>query len=144
MKSGESRWMVVVDTRRARLLSLGHTPWGRVRVEERAVLEEHWEEREHHRPSMLSAGGRSFAQPTHEREERRRRFGREAVQWIERQLEQRRIDHAEVLCATSLLGELRHACPDSLAERIGVRACDVARLSPAQLASHPAVTNALN
>jgi len=144
MKSGESRWMVVVDTRRARLLSLEHTPWGRLHVEERALLEEHWEEREHHRPSMLAAGGRSFAQPAREREERRRRFGREAVKWIERQLEQHHVDHAEVLCATTLLGELRNACPDSLAARIGVRACDVARLSTAQLASHPAVTDALN
>jgi len=143
MQSGESRWLVVVDARRARLLSLGHTAWGRLRVEERAALEEHWEEREHHRPSMLAAGGRSFAQPPHEREERRRRFGREVAKWIEQQLGQHAIDHAEVLCPTTLLGELRHACSDSLAARIGVRACDVARLTLPQLAAHPAVTAAL-
>jgi protein required for attachment to host cells len=143
MERDRMRWIVVVDTRRARLLEVSRTAHGRVHVEERAALEEQWDEREHHRPSMLASKGRSFAQPAHELEERRRRFAREVARWVAKQLDEHRVEAAPLLCAASLLGELRTACPAALLARLEVRQCDVARLTPAQLADHPAIAEAL-
>lgn len=131
------REVFVLDARRARRLLLTRTARGSLHVEELDRLLETWDEKQHHRPSMLSARGRSFASNSHEREERRQRFARDVARWLRRSLPDGR--DIPVLCPTPLLGALRRELGPRLAARLELRSCDLGWLNRRELAGHAAI-----
>jgi hypothetical protein len=144
------KWIVVVDQRIARLVSLQKEPGGRWHAEERGTLESRWEDyHEHHRPDAL--GGRSA--PAHEHlspgfsetegQEERSRFARDVVRWLEHDRKVLSDEQGLTLFAASgfvgaLLAELEklHRCPE-------VHELELTRLRPEELAEHPAVRRAV-
>jgi len=132
------RDVVVADARRARRLRLSRTSRGSLHVEELERLEEHWDEKQHHRPSMLAAHGRSYAGTSHEKEERLQRFAREAASWLEHGT---RVEGPlPVLCSPPLLGALRREVSPALRSRLDLRETDLGWLNCDELSRHPAIT----
>ena len=126
--------VVVADARRARRLLLTRTPRGKLHVEERARLDEHWDEKQHHRPYMLSAHGRSMASAGHERDERLQRFGRDLAAWLERA--PATDGRLPVLLPAPMLGALRRAARASLLRGLQLRVRDLGWLNLTELAAH--------
>lgn len=126
--------VVVADARRARRLVLTRTPRGTLHVEERARLDEHWDEKQHHRPYMLSAHGRNMASAGHERDERLQRFGRDLAAWLERA--PATDGRLPVLLPAPMLGALRKAARASLMRRLELRERDLGCLNLTELAAH--------
>lgn len=128
----------VVDARRARRLRLSRTPRGSLHVDELDRLDEAWDEKQHGRPSMLAARGRSYAGIRHEREERRQRFAREVARWLQRQVPAD--DGAvTVFCAQPLLGALRKCAAGALLRRVRLREGDLGWLNRRDLSRHEAI-----
>lgn len=134
-----STWIAVLDSRKGRLFEARRLAHGRLHFDERASLHEQWDEKQHHRPDMLSAQGRSVAAFQHENEERIRRFGSQVAAWLEGEARARALPGMIVFCGHSLFGPLRKALPPQLLERIELHAEDLARLTPGELALHSAV-----
>jgi len=133
-------WLLVADRQRARLLSGASTPHGRLHVEERAILEEEWDELQRGRPSPRTGkNGHSYASGGHEDDERIHRFAKGVASWLERELVGRRIARLHAFAAPRLLGELRGVVPGRLYERLVEHALDLAHLTPGELAVHEAV-----
>jgi protein required for attachment to host cells len=138
-----SCWLAVMNAHGGRLFEGLRLSTGRLHLEERARLVETWEEKQHHRPYMLSVHGRGSASFAHEDEERTRRFGKEAARWLGAQMRQHTLPALTVFCANSLLGSLRKALgPDGL-RHLDLRQEDLAWCTPAELVDHPAVEQAL-
>ena len=133
--------IVLVDARRARRFHVLRTSRGSLHLDESERLDEHWDEKEHHRPSMLSAHGRSYASVSHEREERRQRFGREVCAWLERGAPF--AAPMPVLCSAAMLGVLRRIAPASLLERLSLHVGAIGGLRRGELAGHPALAGLL-
>lgn len=136
-------WLAILDSRKGRIFAVRRLPTGRLQLDSRGELEEAWVEKQHHRPYMLSAKGRSVAAFQHEDEERVRRFGKQAAGWLDEQLHRHALSRLTVFCANSLLGPLRKSLPPHLLERLDLRQHDLAGLRPGELAEHPAVVGAL-
>jgi hypothetical protein len=132
------REAIVVDARRARRLRLSRTARGSLHVAELEQLEEHWDEKQHHRPYMLAAHGRSFAGTSHEKEERLQRFARELAAWLERGAPVE--GPLPVLCSPPMLGALRTEASAALLARLDLRETDLGWLNLDELARHPAIT----
>lgn len=112
-------------------------------------IENEWfDYHEHERPSRL--GGRSASTHEHqspgcsetERQEEERRFARDVCHWIDRARTQESNDEALVVfAAPGLFGTLRHAID---AAHVDVREAELTTLRPDELATHPAVREALS
>jgi len=137
-------WIAVLDGRRGRLFELHRLPTGRIHLDGRGELAEAWDEKQHHRPSMLAGKGRSMAAFPHEGEERIRRFGKQAAAWLDEQVQARALARLSVFCAPPLLGPLRKALPPRLLPRLELRPEDLAGLGAGELAAHPAVSGTLD
>lgn len=134
-------WLLTADRRDARLLTAAYTPHGRLHVEQRVMLTEEWRELQHDRPSPRSGkDGHSYASLGHEEEERTHRFAKKVVEWLEGQMDERRITRLHAFCARRFLGQLRVVLPDRLHERLIDHSLDLASLTPGELAVHEAVT----
>jgi len=134
-------WFALADSRRARLLEAGFTRPGRPRLLDRGELIEQWDEalHEHHRPSMLSAGGRTHASFKHEDEERIHRFARELAVWLRARLVEHRIKGLTVFCSLPLLGPLRAVCARESLAGLDLRRGDLVHLTLPQLLAHPVI-----
>jgi protein required for attachment to host cells len=137
-------WMAVVDRRTARLFEARRLPTGRLHLDTRGEVREHWDEKLHQRPSILSAHGRTMASHAHEEEERLRRFGRQVARWLEESLRLHALPRLSVFCAPAMLGRLRLSLPPSLLARLDLREDDLAGLTPGELAAHGTVRAALS
>ena len=136
-------WIAVLDRRKGRLFEARRLPTGRLHLEEHGSLSEAWDEKQHHRPYMLSAHGRTLASFQHEEEERVRRFGKQAAEWLDEQVRRQGLARITVFCSPSLVGRLRKSLRPRLLERVDLRQEDLAWFTPGQLADHPAITEAL-
>jgi protein required for attachment to host cells len=136
-------WFAVVDRRRGRLFEARRLPTGRLHVDERGQVLELWDEKQHHRPYMLSAHGRSVASFAHEDEERLRRFGRQLARWLVDAVREQAPSRLTVYCAPPLVGALRRSLPPRMLARLELRPEDLAGLTPGEMAAHPAVMEAL-
>ena len=138
---GPARWMLAVDERRGNLFRIDRTEAGTIRVELRDDIHEEWEEREHGRPSpRFGKGSNCHASDGHETETRRTRFAKETAVWLDQQIEQLGIvSGIAVLAPPRFLGALRKAWPPRLALRVDEHRSDLAHLTPADLARHPAI-----
>jgi protein required for attachment to host cells len=136
-------WIAVLDSRKGRLFEMRRLPTGRLHLDSRGELAEAWDEKLHHRPYMLSSKGRSVAAFQHEDEERVRRFGKQAAQWLDEQVRGHALSRLTVFCAPSLIGPLRKALTAQLSERLDLRQEDLAWFTPGELAEHPSVAGRL-
>ena len=135
--------VVLLDSRKGRLFTLSRTPRGSLHLELRDEVQESWEEKEHHRPSMLAARGQGMAAFPRENEERLRRFAREAAAWLVRKLGREAGERALVFCSKPMLGQLRRIASPALLRRLELRAEDLLSLSRPQLVAHPALAHVL-
>lgn len=144
MKRIHHTWVLVADSRRARLLRGHRTRHARAHVEEQARVEEQFAEAEHARPSpRAGAAGHSYASRSHESEERLARFARDAWQFVQHKARELALPQV-VLCAPArVLGALRRATPKGLSFDLVEHEADLAHLSEAELAAHPAITRFL-
>lgn len=140
MKKNQHAWAVVADERQALLVEVNTTPGGTCRVKEHERCEEHWEPKEHHRPSPLSGkGGHDYAAFAHESEERIQRFAREVSVWVQQQVHKRHIDELAVFAPPKLLGCLRPAWPAQLDGHIKEYQANLAQRPMAGLADYEAI-----
>lgn len=137
--NASSIWFAVIDSRQAHLLEMRRLPSGRLHLDARSDLVETWDEKQHHRPYMLSAAGRSYASTGHEEDERLRRFGKQVASWLEEQMAQRSAERVVVLSSAAMISPVRTALPHGLVHRVEIRKDDLAGLNPAELTTHPAV-----
>lgn len=130
MKATPVRWVLAVDRTRARLLQCTCTSHGRLHLEERAELLEHWEEHQHGRPSPRSGReGHHSASLGHEDDERLRRFAKEVAGWTGSQIATHGIDQLELFTPTRFLGELRKAAGKVVRAVVVEHDADIAHLS---------------
>ena len=136
--------LVVADARRARLCRTEPTGTGRQRMVEIEILEEEWEEREHGRPIMTAADGRSFASHTHEDEERLRRFARAIREWLHSLEERLGDERVAVLAPPNLLGALRRDLPERMQRHFELHEGDFGPLAARELVTHPTIRSLLH
>jgi protein required for attachment to host cells len=139
-------WILVADSKRARLLRGGLTPQSRPHLEEVASLESTWVDHDRGRPSILAGTGknpRPMASRGHEDEEEIRHFARELAAWLERQLAAHQIAGCVVFAEVRFLGALRKEIPSRLEGILTEHAGDLTHLSAGELARHPAIVGRL-
>ncbi len=144
-----SGWMMVVDQRSARLLSLQRTQGGSLRGEDYKSIRSKWDDQhEHGRPSRL--GGRSEASHPHlssgfseiEDKVEARRFARDIRVWIDHEV--RGLTNGTdliVFASPRIFGILGDELDDH--DWITLLQADFARYTPDQLVKHPAVLEAI-
>lgn len=134
-------WVVVADARSARLMRC--EPQGERRhLEAVDDLQEHWEEKEHHRPQPLSGkAGHAYAAWGHEDEERLHRYAKTLTEWLGRHRAEHSDDLWAIIAPPRLLGAVRNANHRKLDDMTQVEA-ELTDLSSAQLARHPAFARA--
>lgn len=154
------RWLVTVDNRSASLFSCSRARNGELHVEPTRVLKnEHEREHEFHRPTLLGGSERPGsstrssasaaphnASPGHEIEEEHRRFAREFVLWVaQARLEDGDIP-LDIFTAPHFIGFIRHELTNmhEAKDKFALHECELTHMSPAQLAQHPAVLDALH
>ena len=133
-------WIFTADRRGARLLCCETTPHGRLHIEERAKIEEEWDERQHGRSSPLTGrSGHSNASFGHEREERLRRFAKTVADFLEREIVRQGCERVHAFVSRRLLGELRRELSSEIGGRVVEHARDLGNLTPAELSEHALV-----
>lgn len=134
------RWVLLADTRRARLLRCGMTDWGRCRVEERSSIDNTQPRHEHGRSSPLWKNATiTFGIDDNEGEDLRR-FAREVVVWLQHRMEEFGIPRVHILASGRFLGALRKVRPARLAKsHAWERKAALMHLSAGKLAKHPLI-----
>jgi protein required for attachment to host cells len=151
MKS-ETRWVLTADERYAHLYTARPAADGkRWQLERHDSLESRWEDyHEHRRPTMMD-GPPTSASTQHstqsysemEQQEESRRFARDIHRWLGEALKKEHDDGEIIVFAASrFLSPLRNEL-SSLGDRATLHQAELTRLRPAELAKHPAVTEAL-
>ncbi|MFG0326642.1 MAG: host attachment protein [Phycisphaerales bacterium JB037] len=139
-----TRWFVTVNDKEARLYSCHPVSRGRLHVDEEGRLGNGWrDQHERGRPSALGRGptanaAQHFASVGHGEEEERRRFARDVSSWLREASDDRSFGRVCVFASPKMLGELRHALDDA-SDWITLEQTELAHLSEADLAEHPAV-----
>ena len=141
MKNGSrDKWILVADSRRARLLRAGLTRHDRPHVTEEARLDFEFAENEHSRPSARTAkNGHSYASRHHEEEQLTARFAREVTSFARDKIDKHRVEELFLFAPPTFLGALRKEIPTKLAERLVERKGELTNLSEAELAAHPEI-----
>lgn len=147
--SSDPRWACVVDHRRGRLVQCEKSPGGSWRVDADRSITNEWEDlHEHGRPSGLSAGAarghaQSHAAPARETEEERRRFAKDVIEWLEKEVRSRKIERLPVFAPPKLLGALRSQWPKALAPHVREHEADLAHLDDNRLTENQRFIDAL-
>ncbi len=133
-------WFMVASHNTARLMKGQMTPGGRCRVEQEAALHHEGLEKEFHRPS--SRMGRSGStQESHGEEESMARFAKKVANELEKMMTQRGIEDVKLFAPPRMMGALKKAVPNRVADRIEHQQADLAHMTDASLAKYPAVMN---
>jgi protein required for attachment to host cells len=137
-------WILVADSKRARLLRGERTPQSRPHLEEAASLESSWVDHDRGRPNVLaSKSPRPLASRGHEEEEEIRHFARELAAWLERQLAAHQIAECTVFAPARFLGALRKEIPSRVHGSLTEHSGELTHLSAGELARHPAIAGRL-
>jgi hypothetical protein len=143
------RWIVIADSRAARLVLFRALAGGHWHAEAGGVIESRWVDREERgRPVRL--GGRSSSAHEHllptESEgvdaEMRRRFAQDVVDWLETSCGPRLREDPEVFAAAGFFGALRRELQDRH-HPLGIHEVSLGNLRVDDLAQHPAVIEAI-
>lgn len=136
-----SFWLLITDARRSRLFHGMRTPAGRLHLDEKARLDEVWQEQEHHRPAPLGApSGRSYIDAGHADEERMHRFAKSVSSWMDEQARGLKFEKLHLFAPKRFLGVLRPEYSGGMKRVVVDEAHDLAQLTAGELAEHPAVT----
>jgi protein required for attachment to host cells len=137
-------WIAVVDQRKGRILHICELDAGGFRCAEKGFIENRWEEHQHGRPSPRSGRtGHTYASRGHEDEEMMRRFAKEVSEWIDRVLQELRIEHLEVFAPTRFLGALRQHRASRPTKRAALNEADLGSMSDGEVVRHRAVAQLL-
>jgi protein required for attachment to host cells len=132
-------WILLADSRQARLLCGRRTPQGRPHLDEIARLENPPMDHEHGRPSPL--GGKdshAYASLGHEEEEHQSRFANKVAGWIAKEVKNG--NGGLAVCAPSrFLGALRKVLPERLKHQVREHEGEFANLSTGDLARHQTI-----
>ena len=136
----DETWLLLADSRCARLLRGILTRHGRPRIQEEARLAFEILESEHGRPSpRINKDGHSYASHHHEEDQLVARCARELTSFADHKVEELGLSRLVLFAPARLLGALRRFIPVRLSSRLVEREGELAQLSNAQLASHPEV-----
>jgi len=142
-------WFALMDGRQVRLIRAGFTRGGRWHADEIDRLENQWEgDHQMGRPKMLAnvagrGGSPTHAASTQTEAEARKRFMRDASEWIKERLKEHGIGSLNVFAATKALGEWRQLRPDSLGNRLNEVECDLCSVPTSDLVDEARVREVL-
>ncbi len=138
-------WLLLADSRRARLLRGHLTRHARPHVQEEARLDFQFQESEHGRPSpRINKDGHSYASRPHEEDQLAARFAREVSSFVQDKVDEPHVPRLFLFAPSRFLGALRKSIPARLAERLVEREGELTHLSEAQLAAHPEVARLID
>lgn len=136
-------WLALVNMDRCRLLRCRLRDRRTANIEECAVLENEWPQRERGPALWFTRTiGKGCATTAHELDNRPRRFVHDVAAWLSRKLAEQHADRIIVVAPPRLLGLPRKAWWGPLANRVHVQAGGLAHLATGQLAKHPLVIRA--
>lgn len=128
-------WILLADSRQARLLRGTRTTQGRPHLDEVARLDNPPMDHEHGRPSPLGGkDGHAYAGFSHEAEEHQSRFASKIADWIGRQTQS--TSHLSVCAPARFLGALRKALPGRVRAQVKEHEGELANLGTGELARH--------
>lgn len=103
-----TRWALLADERRARLITVDRNPNGFVRVTEQMAIESEQVEHQHGRPSPLKGkDAHTHASFPDEDPALRRRFAKKVAEWAERESGKAGVGRLEVFSPARFLSDLR-------------------------------------
>ena len=142
MANTKELWLLVADSRCARLLRGTAAEHGHVHLDEVGKLATTFVAAEHHRPVRSSQPGRSvpFAQD-HELENAH--FAGELAPWLEKEIKARGITKCALFAPTHLLGAIRKSAGAGLAGKLTEHDGELAQMSTGALAKHPRIVELL-
>ncbi len=132
------RWLLFVDSQKARFVRAAPTGKGRLHLDEVASLATTFAAGEHHRPDRLGAPGR-MAGTGHEHAEKLAHFAREVTAWLPKQMQAHVVGHFDLFAPAAMLGSLRKALGPALTAKLAEHEVELTGLPTAQLAAHPRV-----
>ncbi len=136
--------LLVVDSRRGRLLRASRDAHGRTRISEEAKLELAWVDSQRGRPSALSQrGGYVYASPHKEEAEKDAAFARQVVAFLQDKLAQAAHDRVEVFAPARFLGTLRKIVPQPLRAQLQEHEGELVNFDASRLAAHPQIAKLL-
>jgi protein required for attachment to host cells len=145
LKGSHDTWLLLVDSRRARLLRGHLTRHARPHVQEEARLDFQFQESEHGRPSpRINKDGHSYASRRHENDQLEARFAREVSSFVQNKVDELQVPRLFLFAPAKFLGMLRKSIPARLADRLVEHEGEFAHLSEAQLAVHPEVARLID
>lgn len=102
-----TRWALLVDEKRARLISVDRNPNGFVRVNEQSTLENEQTEHQHSRPSPLKGkSDNTHAAFPEEDRALNHRFVKRVASWAETEAKKHGVERLEVFAPSKLLSDL--------------------------------------
>ena len=133
-------WILLADSRRARLVRCTRTEHDRCHVEDMGSIKSDAPQHEHKpigpvrksRYAVSGVEGDDFA-------ERARRFARQLRRWVELQMNHHDIRRLNVFCPARFLGPFREVLPLSLRGRIRVQENELVNFPCRVLADHKAI-----
>ena len=142
MANSKELWLLVADSKCARLLRGTAALHGHVHLDEVGKLATTFVGAEHHRPARSGQPGRSvpFAQD-HELENAH--FAGEVAPWLEQEIKARGISKCALFAPTHLLGAIRKSIGPGLAGKLTEHAGELAQMPTGQLAKHPRIVELL-
>jgi len=133
------QWVLLADTKRARLLRCSLTERGRCRVEESGSIENTRPRRQYGRSSPLWKNTTTTF-GIRDKDEDWRPFAREVAIWLEREMERLGIRRVHILASCRFLDALhRTRYLRSSRQRLLERRVDLMHLSSDKLAKHPVI-----
>jgi protein required for attachment to host cells len=139
MSNAKEAWILVVDSEQARLLHATATEHGRVHIDEMSKLATTFLPGEHQRPTQMGQPGGHGASIDHEPARKQAHFARQITAWIAPELTARSITCCNLFAPSHMLGALRSELPAPVARKLREHTRELTKLSPGELAQHPAI-----
>lgn len=137
-------WLLLADSKRARLLRAWSTRHARAHVEAEADLGFEFAVGEHGRPSpRVNKNGHSYAGRSHEQEEMLSQFARQVAAFAEAKVGELEVPRLHLFAAPKFLGALRKSLGVRLGDRLVEHDQELTHLSEARLAAHPEIVRLL-
>ncbi len=144
MRKSRQAWIVLADSKHAKLLDCQRVPIGRMHIDVIDQLEFQWEGHEHGRPSRLSGKEKqAYASPGHEAEEELRKFAHEVAHWMKQKVDEHKIQQAHLFAPPRFAGFLRAVLPPTMAQWTELHNHDLATQPMHELHKQPAIRQLL-
>jgi protein required for attachment to host cells len=144
--ASKGRWIVVADSRRAKLFHGSLTDQGSPHLEQKSALEldEEAHAHQHGRPSPLKGkSGNSYASDHDEKDALSHRFAKDVAGWLGKHAQTIEDPGIALFAPPRFLGHLRKELPKQLSDRIAELKADLTSLPLSDLTKHPQVLEQL-